>query len=206
MRADESQNFAEQFDAGPSLAERALVEAAVKGDVEAFGQLYEMWAGAVYRYVAYRVRTIAEAEDLTAQVFLNAWRAIGRYQQANTPFLAWLYTIAHNQIINYSKSKRQTTVFTPIDEAYTLADDNHYNSPESQSDRRAEYEELRQAVLKLPDDQQQVIYLRYVEELSHAEIGRLMVKSEVTVRGILFRAHEALRKTLRREIIFGRND
>ncbi len=180
-----------------------LVQAACGGDVEAFGTLYQRYAERVFRYIAYRVRTPAEAEDLTAQVFLNAWKAILRYKPQETPFLAWLYTIAHNQVINYAKSKVQNTAFTSIEAAYNLVDNSRYNSPDARADKLAEYEALRQAVLNLPIDQQQVIFFRYVEELGHAEIGQLMGKPEVTVRGILFRAHEGLRKYLKRESIFG---
>lgn len=182
------------------------VTAACEGDVEAFGMLYQRNAERVFRYIAYRVRTPAEAEDLTAQVFLNAWKAIGRYKQQETPFLAWLYTIAHNQVINYVKSKAQNTTITSIDSAFELVDTSRYNSPDARTDKMAEYEELRQAVLNLPTDQQQVIFLRYVEELGHAEIGHLMGKPEVTIRGILFRAHESLRKYLRRESVFGESN
>lgn len=205
MKADDPQDYLKSSDTilPNESQERTLVQAAVDGDVDAFGQLYQTYAGTVYRYIAYRVYLTSEAEDLTAQVFLNAWKAIGRYQQNSTPFLAWLYTIAHNQVVNYGKSKRQMTTFTRIEQAYDLADTSRDSQPDFQASRRAEYEELRQAVLKLPYDQQQVIYLRYVEELGHADIGRMMSKSEVTVRGILFRAHEALRKSLKREVIFG---
>lgn len=189
-----------------ALDERGLVQNAVRGDVEAFGELYQRHAGQIYRYIAYRVRPPSEAEDLTAQVFLNAWKAIGRYQHNNTPFLAWLYTIAHNQVVNFVKSKNYNKLSTPIEDAYDLEDENHYSRPDEQADRRAEFEELRRAVLTLPDDQQMVIYLRYVEEMGHSEISRLMNKPEVTVRGILFRAHEALRKTLKRGSIFGAAD
>lgn len=77
-----------------------LIQAACGGDVEAFGMIYQRYAERVFRYIAYRVRTPAEAEDLTAQVFLNAWKAILRYKPQEAPFLAWLYTIAHNQVIN----------------------------------------------------------------------------------------------------------
>ena len=203
MSNNDTSEFAEAVN-NSVTNEHALVQAAVHGDVEAFGLLYQNYAAKVYRYIAYRLHPPpTEAEDLTAQVFLSAWRAIDRYHQQETPFAAWLYTIAHNQVINFGKSKQQTTTFAPIDAAVELADPSHSNSPDFQADKRAEYEELRQAVLKLPDDQQQVIYLRYVEELSHAEIGQLMAKSDVTVRGILFRAHEALRKELKREISFG---
>ncbi len=187
----------------PLDEEMRLVTAACGGDVEAFGVLYQKNAERVFRYIAYRVRTPAEAEDLTAQVFLNAWKAIARYKQQEAPFLAWLYTIAHNQVINYAKSKVQNTAFTSIDSARELVDNSRYNSPDERTDKLAEYEELRQAVLTLPADQQQVIFFRYVEELGHAEIGQLMGKPEVTIRGILFRAHESLRKYLKREDIFG---
>jgi RNA polymerase sigma-70 factor (ECF subfamily) len=187
----------------PADEETRLVEAACAGDVEAFGTLYQKHAERVFRYIAYRVRTPAEAEDLTAQVFLNAWKAIARYKTQEAPFLAWLYTIAHNQVINYAKSKVQNTTFTSIDSAQELVDNSRYNSPDERTDKLAEYEELRQAVLNLPADQQQVIFLRYVEEMGHAEIGRLMGKPEVTIRGILFRAHESLRKYLKRESVFG---
>jgi len=187
----------------PADEETRLVEAACAGNVEAFGTLYQKHAERVFRYIAYRVRTPAEAEDLTAQVFLNAWKAIARYKTQEAPFLAWLYTIAHNQVINYAKSKVQNTAFTSIDSAHELVDNSRYNSPDERTDKLAEYEELRQAVLNLPADQQQVIFLRYVEEMGHAEIGRLMGKPEVTIRGILFRAHESLRKYLKRESVFG---
>ncbi len=183
--------------------ETAIIEAAIRGDVDAFGLLYQSYFAKVYRYIAYRIIPLSEAEDLTAQVFLNAWKAISRYQPKSTPILAWLYTIAHNLVINHGKSKAQKTVYTSIDEAYDLADTSRYNNPDLQVYKQAEYEELRLAVLQLPYDQQQVIYLRYVEDLGHAEIGRLMGKTEVTVRGILFRAHEGLRKLLKRESDFG---
>ncbi|MDB5081887.1 MAG: polymerase sigma-70 factor, subfamily [Chloroflexi bacterium] len=183
--------------------ELELVQAACAGDVEAFGKLYQKNSERVYRYIAYRVRTPAEAEDLTAQVFLNAWKAISRYKPQESPFLAWLYTISHNQVINYVKSRGQNTAFTSIDTAYELVDNNRYNSPDEQTAKLAEYEELRQAILHLPTDQQHVIFLRYVEELGHAEIGQMLGKPEVTVRGILFRAHEGLRKFLKRESTFG---
>jgi RNA polymerase sigma-70 factor (ECF subfamily) len=183
--------------------EMELVQAACGGDVEAFGTLYQRFAERVFRYIAYRVHTPAEAEDLTAQVFLNAWKAISRYKPQEAPFLAWLYTISHNQVINYAKSKAQNTAFTSIDSAHELVDTNRYNSPDERTTKLAEYEELRQALLKLPIDQQQVIFFRYVEELGHAEIGLLMGKPEVTIRGILFRAHEGLRKYLKRESVFG---
>ena len=203
MKNSNPQNSPESGQDSQFSQEADLVRAACGGDVQAFGTLYQRYAERVYRYIAYRVRTPAEAEDLTAQVFLNAWKAIPRYKPQEAPFLAWLYTISHNQVINYAKSKAQNTAFTSIDLVHELADNSRYNSPDERTDKMAEYEELREAVLHLPLDQQQVIFFRYVEEMGHAEIGQLMGKPEVTIRGILFRAHEGLRKFLKRESIFG---
>src|SRR5688500_1355368 len=78
----------------------ALAVRASKGDPAAFGALYDRHFTAVYRYVYYRVRDDAEAEDLTSDVFMKALRAIRRYEPRQA-FLAWLYRIARNAVIDH---------------------------------------------------------------------------------------------------------
>lgn len=70
-----------------------LVERAVQGDAETFGKLYDLYVDRVYRHVYYRVGNQADAEDLTSQVFLNAWRAISRYRPMGRPFVVWLLSL-----------------------------------------------------------------------------------------------------------------
>ena len=79
----------------------ALATRATAGDAEAFGALYDRYVDAVYRYVYYRVRNEAEAEDVTSEVFFKALRAMPRYRPRQ-PFLAWLYRIARNAVIDRS--------------------------------------------------------------------------------------------------------
>src|SRR5712692_6263403 len=86
--------------------EKGLVRKAMGRDAAAFGQLYDDYAAKIYRYAYYKVGTRVQAEDLTAQVFLKAWEAIGGYRSTNRPFSAWLFRIAHNLIVDYFRTQR----------------------------------------------------------------------------------------------------
>src|SRR5258708_23862066 len=77
----------------------ALARRASSGEAEAFGALYDRYVERVYRYVFYRVRNEAEAEDVTSDVFMRALRAMPKYEPRQA-FLAWLYRIARNAIID----------------------------------------------------------------------------------------------------------
>src|SRR4051812_24008500 len=97
--------------------EQRLVSRATRRDAAAFGLLYESHLDRVYRYVYYRVGSTAEAEDLTEQVFLKAWEAIGRYEARGVPFIAWLYRLAHNLVIDHYRAKRPTMPLEDVPEA-----------------------------------------------------------------------------------------
>src|SRR5216684_6449544 len=81
--------------------EQRLVSRATRRDSAAFGVLYESHLDRVYRYIYYRVGSTAEAEDLSEQVFLKAWEAIERYEPRGVPFIAWLYRLAHNLVVDH---------------------------------------------------------------------------------------------------------
>ncbi|GAH71496.1 unnamed protein product, partial [marine sediment metagenome] len=85
--------------------EKDVVSRAVKGDGGAFAQLYEEHFDRIYRYVYLKVGNQAEAEDLTQEVFVKALEAIGSYKWRNLPFVAWLFRIAHNQVIDYLRKQ-----------------------------------------------------------------------------------------------------
>ncbi len=186
-----------------------LIRASVRGDVDAFGELYQLYADTLYRYFFYRVRSDTEAQDLTAQVFLNAWKAIGRYRQESAPFLVWLYAIARNLLINHHRSNRHQIGMAALGEgvAEQVEDHTETANPISMLLRRAENEDLVRAFDQLTDEQQQVIYYRFVENWGHSEVARLMKKSEGAVRAIQFRALETLRRLLNSgEVSFGKTD
>lgn len=90
--------------------EESLVRRTQQRDQEAFGQLYEANFNKIYRYVVLRIGNEMEAEDVTQQVFLNALRSISSFRWKGVPFSAWLFRIAHNQVVDYLRKKtRQAT-------------------------------------------------------------------------------------------------
>src|SRR5437870_9881693 len=90
----------------PLGLERGLVRQAKDGDATAFAEIYDANVVRVYRHIYYLVGNTPDAEDLTAQSFLNAWAAISRYEDRGRPILNWLLRIAHRQAISWLKSRR----------------------------------------------------------------------------------------------------
>jgi len=168
-----------------------LVYRAAGGDADAFGRLYDMHVDRVYRHICYRVGNIADAEDLTQQVFIKAWQAIHRYKKTASPFLAWLIKISHNLVIDFYRSNR-TMAYCDLD----IFSSNPSSNPEHIAESQFEQQQMRQAILELPGDQQQVILMRFIEGFSYAEVAASLNKSEGAVRVILHRALVRLRKIL----------
>src|SRR5436190_16321479 len=174
---------------GGKEEDAALAVRASQGDPAAFGQLYDRHVSAVYRYVYYRVRDDAEAEDLTSDVFMKALRAIPRYEPRQA-FLAWLYRIARNAVIDRS---RRTRIQISFEDALAHPGVDQVVEPDAALLALSDKVAVRGALAKLTPLQQEVIVLRFVEGYSTHEIADLVGKREGTVRGIQFRALEALR-------------
>ena len=171
------------------------MDRAIGHDADAFGKLYDMHVDRVYRHVYYRVGNEADAEDLTQQVFLKAWQAIGRYRRVASPFVAWLMTISHNLVVDFYRTRKDQAYL----EADILADDGAAN-PEQTAEAVLEQQRLRRAILQLRGDEQQVVMLRFIEGFEFAEIASLLKKKEGNVRVILHRALVRLRRIVEQEV------
>ena len=171
--------------------EKKLVERAQHHDQEAFAQLYEEHFDKIYRYVTLKIGNETEAEDMTQQVFLNALQSISSFKWKGVPFSAWLFRIAHNQVVDYFRSKKRTTV--PLDES--LASDN--NNPQLLTEQKLDIEQLILATKQLTEAQREVISLRFAGELSIAQVAKAIGKSQGAVKALQHSAIVALRKTLR---------
>src|SRR5919204_4999094 len=167
----------------------ALAVRASKGEAAAFGLLYDRHVDAIYRYVYYRVRDDAEAEDLTSDVFMRALKAIPRYEPRQA-FLAWLYRIARNAVIDRARRARVQVSF---EDALAHPGVDQIVEPDAGLLALSDKETVRAAIARLTPLQQEVIVLRFVEGYSTSEIANLVGKREGTVRGIQFRALEMLR-------------
>ena len=176
--------------AAPELYEEqdvdVLVQRARDGDAEASGSLYDRYQPEILRYLTHRLRDQDLAEDLTQQVFLKAWEAVPRYQQRGVPFKAWLYRMAHNQMIDHFRARRPTTDLEGIDVPEEPI-------AEQRLIRQELLDHLQGALDRLTEEHRQVLVLRFLMEKSAAEIGVIMDRKEVTVRGLQFRALRALR-------------
>ena len=80
--------------------EESLIRRAQQQDQQAFAQLYEEHFDKIYRYVVLKIGSRTEAEDITQQVFLKALRSVSSFRWKGTPFSAWLFRIAHNQVVD----------------------------------------------------------------------------------------------------------
>jgi RNA polymerase sigma-70 factor (ECF subfamily) len=170
-----------------TLDEHALVRRA-QTDAQAFGALYDRYVQRVYRYCYYRTSSASDAEDLTAQVFLTALEALPRYRQ-DGHFAAWLFSIARRKVADFHRRRPQAaleeSVLPPIhtDLAMDL----------ETSQRR---ERLLQRIRLLAEDEQELIHLRYVAELSFGEMANALQRKEEAVKKSLYRLLRRLKEEL----------
>jgi RNA polymerase sigma-70 factor (ECF subfamily) len=172
------------------LDEKLLIETAQR-DPRHFAELYRKHFDRVYAYVARRVATRSDAQDVVGEVFQHALANIGRFQWRGVPFAAWLYRIAANAVADHrSRTVRDRRVpWEP--------------EPVGQQEQEQECDEQRaslyRAVRELPADQRHVIEMRFGEGRSIADIARALGRSEGAVKQLQFRALGRLRARLERD-------
>jgi RNA polymerase sigma-70 factor (ECF subfamily) len=172
-----------------------VIDRARGGDRVAFAELYDAHCDAVYRYVLYRVREPSDAEDLTSEVFTRAFANIHRYRWQGKSFLAWLYTIARNAVTDRRRRERPTV---DLDDAYGVAEEGP--TAHDRAVRGEQVDALRGAVKHLTTEQQEVLVLRFVENMSSRQVAKVLGKNEGAIRALQFRALGRLRKILTAEV------
>ena len=176
----------------PLENEQQLVLQAQAGDAEAFGQLYDAYMERIYRFIYFRVDDQQTAEDITSQVFLKAWNSLHRFRFSRTPYLAWLYTIAHNAVIDHYRTRKTATALEDV----RLSQPDHSEAVENNIDLDSEMQTVRAAMRNLTVDQQQVLTLRFIEGLSNTEIAQHLGKREGAIRALQMRGLQTLAKQL----------
>lgn len=176
-----------------SVDERDLVEKA-RRDPKAFGLLYERYVDRIYSYVYYRTGSHHDAEDLTAQVFLQALRNIRRYEQRGVPFISWLFRIAHNAVANWHRDegRHQMVALDQTVEVGASKEDSPYQRA-ADNERR---DLLLAAISHLPAERQDLLIFKFVEHLPNAQIGELLGRSEAAIKSLYYRTLLSLREDL----------
>ena len=167
-----------------SLDERKRKENMLSG-------LYQEHYDKIARYAYVRIGNKAEAEDVAGEVFLRALKSLDTYQQHDIPMRAWLYKIAHNLVIDYSRkmAKRKTV---PIDDLPLVSKEN----PEATAEKNVEIERVKKAMKFLTDAQREVLNLRIFGGLTSREAGQILKKGDGAVREMQRAAIEKLRAVL----------
>jgi RNA polymerase sigma-70 factor (ECF subfamily) len=182
----------------PDFNEEDVLLNASRGDREAFGLLYERYVERIFNYVYYRTGNLHDAEDLTARVFQRAMNHIRNYTDRGVPFSAWLYRIAHNLVANWhrDRSRRQEIPLSDVPVVPSKED-----RPETRLVRSQEEDSLLRIIRQLPSERQTLLILKFVENLSNAEIGQIMGRSEGAVKSLYHRTLLALRDELGDQVL-----
>ena len=175
----------------PFENEHALINFSQQGDQDAFASLYDAYVDRIHRYVYFRVADDELAEDITAQVFLKAWEKLPVYQPGKSPFIAWLYCIAHNAVIDFYRIKK---ISISLDDANPM-EISHEDGIDEKLDLQVKSQQLREALKELTDEQQQVLILKFICGLSTPEIAQQLGKQQGAVRALQMRGLQGLAKS-----------
>ena len=169
----------------PIQDEKRLIEAA-RGDIAAIKPLYDRWVQPVYRFSLSRIGDPADAEDVTSQVFLSVCRSLSDYRGKGS-FGAWVFTIARNKIHDHY---RKTKPWQHLD---AEPQDFEFLPVEAEGSDPAERAELRAHIGSLPENEQELLRLRYVAGLTYEEAGQVLGLSAGAARKRIFRLLARLR-------------
>ncbi len=172
--------------------EQALIRAAQKGNRQAFADIYRENVDKIYRYILHRVETSSVAEDLTSDVFMRALEGLPTYKIQDTPFIAWLYTIANGKVVDHYRRRQHTPITEELDAVVETSDAELDASIIESQDQAV----LRSAILALSPEQQQVIIFRFIEGYSLEKTALIMDKTEGAIKAMQHRALASMSRIL----------
>ena len=171
-----------------------ILERAVKRDRTAFAALYDLHIDRVYRYVYYWLPSKADAEDITQEVFVKAWRSIDKYKVTGAPFISWLMTIARNSVNSHHRASKR---LVPLPETDSIVSD--AVSPQAEAEMNFTRNYVRDSILKLKGEKQKVIQMRFISEMGYEEVAKALNKTEGAIRVLQYRALKDLRDILEKD-------
>ena len=159
----------------PAESDALLVQAAVRNPT-AFAVLYHRYIASVHRYIYSRVSDRACAEDLTAEVFTRALKALPAYREQGT-FAAWLFSIVRRTVADHYRGSRSVLPLDAAGDVGCVRPD-----PLAQALEHEALAELTERLARLDEDQREMLRLRYAAGLTYREIGQVLGKREAAVK------------------------
>jgi RNA polymerase sigma-70 factor, ECF subfamily len=173
-----------------AVSDEALARETQGGSLSAFEELVHRYEARIYRFVANNCRNDADAREVTQETFLSAFRKIDRFDSRRA-FVTWLFTIARRKCIDRHRAAR-------FADGELLPEQADEETPHELLARRESEEDLwRRARNVLSERHYQLLWLRYAEDLSVADIARVIRRTRTHVKVMLFRARLALAKKLK---------
>lgn len=175
--------------------EKKILKRINNGEGEAFGELYDVYAPKIYRFVRLKVDSQETAQDLTSEAFLKMWQFLQEQRKIRERFQALLYKIVRNLIVDFyrSRSVREILIEDTMEEFADIEDD---KSADDLVIRQEEFAEVKKSLLQIHSNYQDVIVWYYVDELTISEIADILDKKEGAVRVLIHRAVKALREEM----------
>lgn len=170
----------------------SLVRKSQEGDSNAFSDLYDIYFSQIHKYVYYKVSD-DYVDDLVATVFIKTWTQIKKYQKSKYRFSAWLFRIAHNTVIDHYRTHKKHY------ELEEIVSDEKTMNPQDFAEQQLNGERVQRAVRSLDKKYQEVIILKFMNELSNTEVSKVLGTSESNIRTLQFRALKKLKSKLEEE-------
>lgn len=179
-----------------SINEKLLLyQAQVKHDPEAFAKLYDEYVKRIYRFVYFKVSSHEEAEDITSEVFLKAWNYVNEKKEVSS-FGGLLYRIARNCVIDFYRARSAKPETVMVDRENIEIEIGDGGKWYADISTKVDAQKILNALKKLKQEYQEVITLRYVDELEMDEIAVIIGKGRIAVRVTLHRALKKLKEML----------
>lgn len=158
--------------------------------VAEFTRYYEEYKHGVFNYILYRVSYNRDlAEDLTSDIFIKAYEHLDSFDRSRS-FKTWIFTIAHNHLINYLTGNKQPL---QLDDNLAANLEDQTEKYDEAFDQKMIVDKLGDLMKELPESQRELLTMRFVNDLSNSEIAEVLSKDEGAVRTGLSRAIGALR-------------
>lgn len=168
--------------------EADLVEGFLTGDAEALRAAWDAWGGMIHRFVARSLPTVADAEDVTQQVFVDAWRGRERFDPELGALPAWLFGIARRKVVDRLRALQRAPL--------PAGDPDDIRSADSEIEGTADRMLVADALARLPLDRRQILELAFFDDLTHTQIAARLDLPLGTVKSHLRRGLATLRRSI----------
>lgn len=168
-----------------------LVKKSQNGDSGAFGQLYDLFAQRIFRYISLKIQDNSLAQDLLQDTFIKAWKGLPALREKDLNFSAWLYKIAGNCVNDYFRKKYRSPDTVELKEASFVSVPDRIGE---QLAIEADMQAIESAFKKLPAQYRQVLELLFIQDFSLRETAEILQKNYVSVRVLQFRALKRLKE------------